>query len=78
VLTTVSTYIGGIANLVAWEIEQAAADDRQPEAIKIKGVKLPSDVNLKISDSVVRFINSNNKKIDIRGPVFTTIKAEFS
>jgi O-phosphoseryl-tRNA synthetase len=78
VLTTVSTYIGGIANLVAWEIEQAAAEDRQPEAIKIKGVKLPSDVNLKISDSVVRFINSNNKKIDIRGPVFTTIKAEFS
>jgi O-phosphoseryl-tRNA synthetase len=78
VFTTDKTYIEGIANLVAGEIEKAAAEGRQPEEIKIKGVKLPSDVNLKISDSVARFINSNNKKIDIRGPVFTTIRSEFS
>ncbi|MFV2040990.1 MAG: O-phosphoserine--tRNA ligase, partial [Candidatus Hydrothermarchaeales archaeon] len=73
-----STYIGGIANLVAWEIEKAAKKGEKSVEIKIKGVKLPSDVNIKISDSVVRFITSNNKKIDIRGPVFTTIRAEFS
>ncbi len=78
VFTAASTYIEGIANLVAWGIEQAAAEDRQPDEIKIKGVKRPSDINLKISDSVNRFITSNNKKIDIRGPVFTTIRAEFS
>jgi len=78
VLTTTCTYNEGIANLAAWEIEQAAKKGLSEVIIQVKGVKLPSDVNLKISDSVVRFINSNNKKIDIRGPVFTTIRAEFS
>jgi O-phosphoseryl-tRNA synthetase len=75
-LTTASTYIEGIANLAAWEIEQAAKKGLPEVTLQVKGVKLPSDVNLKISDSVTRFINSNNKKIDIRGPVFTTIRAE--
>jgi len=72
------SYLSGIANLAAWEIEKAAKKGEKSVEIKIKGVKLPSDVNIKISDSVVRFITSNNKKIDIRGPVFTTIRAEFS
>jgi O-phosphoseryl-tRNA synthetase len=78
VFTTSMTYIEGIANLVAWEIEKAAKKEISEVTRQVKGVKLPSDVNLKISDSVVRFINSNNKKIDIRGPVFTTIRAEIS
>jgi O-phosphoseryl-tRNA synthetase len=72
------TYLSGIAHLAAWEIENAAKKGERSVQIKIKGVKLPSDVNLKISDSVNRFITSNHKKIDIRGPVFTTIEADFS
>jgi len=70
------SYLSGVANLAAWEIEEAAKKDGKSVEIKIKGVKLPSDVNIKISDSVNRFITSNNKKIDIRGPVFTTVRAE--
>ncbi|MFQ5800551.1 MAG: O-phosphoserine--tRNA ligase [Candidatus Hydrothermarchaeales archaeon] len=72
------TYIQALANLAAWDIEKAARDGRIRVQTKVKGVKLPSDINLKVSDVVVRFINSNNKKIDIRGPVFTTVEAEFS
>jgi O-phosphoseryl-tRNA synthetase len=72
------TYLSGIAYLAAWEIEKAAKKGERSVEIKIKGVKLPSDVNLKISDSVNHFITSNHKKIDIRGPVFTTIEADFS
>lgn len=72
------TYIQALANLAARDIEKAARDGRKKVQTKIKGVKLPSDINLKVSDVVVRFINSNSKKIDIRGPVFTTVEAEFS
>ena len=71
------TYIRAIANLAAYEIEKAGATGEKNWTTQIKGVKLPSDINLKISETAVRFINSKNKKIDIRGPVFTTIKAEF-
>jgi O-phosphoseryl-tRNA synthetase len=72
------TYIKGIANLAAWEIERAAKKGKKKLAVKVKGVKLPSDINLEVSDLVVRFVNSNNKNIDIRGPVFTTVEAELS
>jgi O-phosphoseryl-tRNA synthetase len=70
------TYIQALANLAAQDIEEAAKENRKSVQTKVKGAKLPSDINLRISDVVVRFINSNNKKIDIRGPVFTTIEAE--
>jgi O-phosphoseryl-tRNA synthetase len=71
------TYIQGLANLAAWEIEKGAEDGKKITT-RVKGVKLPSDINVTVSDEVVRFINSNNKKIDIRGPVFTTIEVEFT
>ncbi len=70
------TYIGALANLAAWEIEKAAKDNLKDVKIQVKGVKLPSDINLQVSQMAVRYINSNNKKIDIRGPVFTTVEAE--
>ncbi len=70
------SYIEALANLAAYEIENAAKLDEKKTLTRVKGVKIPSEINLKISDVVVRYINSNNKKIDIRGPVFTTIEAE--
>jgi O-phosphoseryl-tRNA synthetase len=76
--STSITYIRGIANLAAREIEKAAKEGKKKLTVKIKGVKLPSDINIEVSDKVVRFVNSNNKNIDIRGPVFTTIDAELS
>jgi O-phosphoseryl-tRNA synthetase len=76
--STSITYIRGIANLAAREIEKAAKEGKKKLTVKIKGVKLPSDINIEVSDKVVRFVNSNNKNIDIRGPVFTTIEAELS
>ena len=71
------TYLNAFANLAAWDIEKAVRDGKKSVQTRIKGVKLPSDINLKVSDAVVRFINSNKKKIDVRGPVFTTVEAEF-
>jgi O-phosphoseryl-tRNA synthetase len=37
--------------------------------------KLPSDINLKIEDYAMRFITDNNKKVDVRGPVFLSVRS---
>ena len=39
-------------------------------------VKTPSEVNLKIDEYVMRYITDNNKKIDVRGPVFFAVRSE--
>ena len=38
--------------------------------------KLPSDINLRIADHALRFITDSKKKVDVRGPVFLTVKSE--
>ncbi|MPN46978.1 hypothetical protein SDC9_194577 [bioreactor metagenome] len=45
--------------------------------VRVRIVKVPSEVNLKIGSTAQRYITGKNKKIDVRGPVFTSIKAEF-
>jgi O-phosphoseryl-tRNA synthetase len=40
--------------------------------------KNPSDVNVKVSDVARRFIMSNNKKIEVTGPVFIGVRAEIA
>jgi len=69
------TYILGIANLAAYEIEKAVAEGKKEVLIEVKDAKSLTDVNLQIDDVVKRYIESNNKKIDIRGPIFVWIKA---
>lgn len=64
-------YIDGIAALVARKIEEISDEDELQ--FRIKMVRRPSDININIDKSIRYFINSNNKKIDIRGPVFVGI-----
>jgi len=69
-IKTEKTYLTGIAALVGYRAEQAIKTQIERELIRIKIIKNPSDVNIKIDPVVRRFITSNNKKIDFRGPVF--------
>jgi O-phosphoseryl-tRNA synthetase len=41
-------------------------------------VKLPGDINVKIGESTMRYITDNNKKVDVRGPVFMTVRSELA
>ncbi len=70
-IKTEITYLRSIAALVGFKAEKIVKrfEDTR-EMIRVKIVKSPSDVNLKIDPVVRRYITSNNKKIDIRGPVF--------
>lgn len=70
-IKTGKDYLSSIAALIAYRAEEILKNQEpDKEMIRVKIVKALSDVNLKIDPVVRRFITSNNKKIDIRGPVF--------
>ncbi|MDI6642953.1 MAG: O-phosphoserine--tRNA ligase [Candidatus Hodarchaeaceae archaeon] len=71
-------FIDAFAALAASEIEAAARKKERQVKVRVKNVKLPSDINLAIDKVAQRYITANKKRIDIRGPVFTTVVAEFS
>ena len=71
-------YMDAFAALAAREIEGAAQRGDKELKVRVRAVKSPSDINIKIEDAAQRYITSNKKSIDFRGPVFTTVVAEFS
>lgn len=70
-INTGISYIQAIANLFASKIEEG-----QRGQMSVKMAKGPSDVNIRISEIARRYINSQNKEISIKGPVFTAINVE--
>lgn len=72
-VSTGISYIEAIANLAASEFERAVLAGKKEAEVKVKIVRSAGDVNVKISDSVRKFIMDRKKKIDIRGPVFISI-----
>lgn len=69
-------YLDGFAARAAYEIEQAVKRGKRRVKIRIRTAKLLSDLNLKLKEPGRRFITSWKKRIDVRGPVFTTVVAE--
>lgn len=71
-------YMDAFAALAAHEIEQAAKRGRRSVKVRARAVKLLSDINLALDKAAQRYITDNKKRIDVRGPVFTTIIANIS
>lgn len=69
-------YLDSIASLAVAKLEEAIRAGEKKVNVRIRVVKTPSDVNIKISDVAQRYITSKEKKIDVRGPVFIGIKAK--
>lgn len=70
-------FIEAFAAQAAREIEEAAMSEANEHIVRIRIVKVPSEVNLKIGPTAQRYITGKKKKIDMRGPVFVSVKAEF-
>ena len=70
------TYIHGIANLVAYEVEKAIAENRNEVLVEVKNVNDLIDINMRIEDAVKDYIESKDKKIDVKGQVFFHISAK--
>jgi len=67
-------YLDAVAALAAARIEEAARCGKGV-TLQVKMSKFPSDVNLKVADYAMRFITDRKKKIDVRGPVFLTMRS---
>jgi O-phosphoseryl-tRNA synthetase len=68
------TYLSAVAALAASRIEEAARC-KKSTVVQVKMAKLPSDINLKIDEFAMRAITDNNKKVDVRGPVFLSVRS---
>lgn len=66
-------FIDAFAARAAAEIEDAVLKGETRET-RVRGVKVASEINIRIDPVAQRWITSNKKKIDIRGPVFTTVR----
>jgi O-phosphoseryl-tRNA synthetase len=63
-------YIDAIADLAARNIEDGVYETT------VKMSRAPGDVNVLIDPVGLRYIQGKKRRVDFRGPVFTTIKAE--
>lgn len=68
------SYLSAVSALAAARIENAARCGKGA-IVQVKMAKLPSDINLKIDDHAMRFITDNKKKVDVRGPVFLSVRS---
>jgi O-phosphoseryl-tRNA synthetase len=71
------SYLDAASALAAARIEVAARCGK-PETVQVKMAKLPSDINLRVAGYAMRAITDNKKKIDVRGPVFLTVRSELT
>jgi len=69
-------FIDAFAAQAAREIEEAATGGESGCETRVRIIKVPSEINIRLEPLAQRYITSNKKKIDIRGPVFTTVRAE--
>ena len=76
-VTTGILYVEAVAMLAAARIEDATRCGR-PLTVQVKMAKLPSDINLRIEDHAMRSITDAKKKVDVRGPVFLTVRSEMA
>ena len=68
------SYLSAVAALAAARIEEAARCGKST-TVQVKIGKLPSDINLRIEEFAMRAITDNNKKVDVRGPVFLSVRS---
>lgn len=69
-------YIDSLAAETAYKIEEAIISGSVELVIRNTIARSLSDVNLKLDEIAMNYINNENKLIDIRGPIFSTIKLE--
>jgi O-phosphoseryl-tRNA synthetase len=74
-ISTGISYLQGIANLAAYEIEEGVRQAKKKITVKVKTVKSFGDINLALNRVAHRYVTTYSKTIDVRGPVFVTIEA---
>jgi len=72
-------YLDAFASYTAYQIENMVKKGETGEkSFRVKIVKNPSDINVKIAPPAERYITSKNKKIMVKGPTFLGVKVKIS
>lgn len=69
------TFIDAFAALAAAEVEEYASREEEGE-MRVRIVKSPGEINIRVDPVAARYITGHNKKIDVRGPMFTTARVK--
>jgi O-phosphoseryl-tRNA synthetase len=69
------SYMRAFALLAAASIEEACRQGKNSIEVEVKNIKNPSDINLRLEEPFEYYVTSHQKKIDVRGPFFTTVRA---
>jgi O-phosphoseryl-tRNA synthetase len=71
-------YVDAFATLAAARIEAACLAGVGEVDVRVRIVKLPSDINVEIGEVARRYISENRKVIDVRGPAFLAVRARMA
>lgn len=71
------TYLEAIALLAAAKIEEAAKARKPSAKVRVGMAKSLGDINLTLDEVARRYLTSKEKRIEVGGPVFMTIEANF-
>ena len=74
-MTTGIRYIDAFADAAASEVEVSTLSGKDSET-RVKIVRTPGEINLKIDPALERYITSHKHKMDLRGPVFVTVRSK--
>ncbi len=72
-INTKISYMRAISDYVALGIEEAAKAGK-PYTYQFKMAKSAPDINIKIADHALQFIQSKNKELMLKGPIFTEVE----
>jgi O-phosphoseryl-tRNA synthetase len=70
------SYMDGVASYAAYKIEEMVVSSTNEISVRTTLSKSLSDINLKLDKVALNYITSNNRVIDLRGPIFSTITCE--
>lgn len=70
-------YLDSLAAEVAYKIEEAVLSGETEMTHRSTIARSLSDVNLTLDEVAMNYINNENKLIDIRGPIFSTVRLEY-
>lgn len=74
-LPTKISHLTAISNYFAAAIEDSISKEKNYSE-QIKMAKTSSDINIRIGERAARFIQSKEKQINLKGPIFTAIDAK--
>jgi len=66
-------YVDAVAKMAAARIEAEGKVE-----VRTRMAKLPSDINVRVSDVGIRFVSSRQGKVDMRGPTFIGVISEIT